>query len=91
MPKTLKQLGKNTFQPVEIQNISHHGIWIFINHEELFMPFSQFPWFLNATIGQIYNLKVFHKTHLYWPELDIDLDVESIRHPDAYPLKYKQL
>lgn len=24
--------------------------------------------------------------HLYWPELDVDLAVESIEHPEKYPL-----
>jgi hypothetical protein len=24
--------------------------------------------------------------HLYWPDLDIDLAVESIRNPEAFPL-----
>jgi hypothetical protein len=24
--------------------------------------------------------------HLYWPDLDVDLDVESIFHPENYPL-----
>jgi hypothetical protein len=24
--------------------------------------------------------------HLYWPQLDIDLAVESIIHPERYPL-----
>jgi hypothetical protein len=24
--------------------------------------------------------------HLYWPTLDVDLSVESLRHPERYPL-----
>jgi hypothetical protein len=24
--------------------------------------------------------------HLYWPELDVDLSVESIEHPERFPL-----
>ena len=90
MLSKLKQPGICTSLPVEIQHISPHGIWIFINQEELFMPFSLFPWFLNATIGQIYNFQVFHETHIHWPELDIDIDVNSIKNPTAYPLKYEE-
>ena len=26
------------------------------------------------------------ENHLYWPELDIDLEVESVFHPERYPL-----
>ena len=88
MLKKSKKPGKLTFLKAEIQNISHQGIWIFVNKQELFMPFTQFPWFLKATIEQIYNLEIFHQNHLYWPELDIDIDIESIKHPNAYPITY---
>jgi hypothetical protein len=27
-----------------------------------------------------------HPDHLYWPDLDIDLSLESIRHPENFPL-----
>jgi hypothetical protein len=27
--------------------------------------------------------------HLYWPDLDVDLSVESIRHPERFPLRAK--
>ena len=25
--------------------------------------------------------------HFYWPDLDVDLGLESIEHPDRFPLK----
>jgi hypothetical protein len=25
--------------------------------------------------------------HLYWPDLDVDLGLETIRHPERFPLK----
>ena len=87
MLKKSKKLGNNT-SSAEIQNISHHGIWILINEQEFFMPFTEFPWFLKATIEQIYRLDFFHNKHLHWPLLDVDIDVESLKHLDEYPLKY---
>lgn len=72
----------------EIQNISHQGIWILVNNQEFFMSFTEFPWFLKATVEQIYTLKLFHNKHLHWPELDIDIDIDSLKHPEAYPLKF---
>lgn len=88
MPKKSKKLGKNTSALAEIQNISNKGIWILINDQEFFMPFKEFPWFLTATIEQIYNLEFFHGNHLHWPSLDVDIELESLKHLDAYPLKY---
>ncbi len=88
MAKKLKKLGKSTSASAEIQNISNQGIWILINDQEFFMPFKEFPWFLTATIEQIYNLEFFHEKHLHWPALDVDLELESLKHLEAYPLKY---
>lgn len=79
---------KNTSHKVEIQNISHHGMWLLVNEKEFFISFVDFPWFLKATIEQIYNLEFFHGKYIHWPQLDIDIDLESLAHLELYPLKY---
>lgn len=86
MNKKLKNHGKSTSGFVEIQNISNKGIWIFINDREFFLPFTEFPWFLKATISQIYAVKLLHNKYLQWPELDVDLEVKSLNNLTAYPL-----
>lgn len=78
-------LGLNTF-PVEVTNISPHGLWLFLGQEELFLPFAEFPWFRDAKIDQIFNVERPSENHLYWEELDIDLSIESIRDPSKFPL-----
>lgn len=78
-------LGLNT-SPAEVINISRHGFWLLLENEELFLPFSDFPWFRDASVGKILNVELPSSNHLYWPELDVDLAVESIRHPDKFPL-----
>lgn len=88
MLKKSKKLGKSILAKVEIQNISNYGIWLLIDDNEFFMPFDEFPWFLKANIEQIYNVEFFHDKHLHWPDLDIDIDLESIKHPHLYPLKF---
>jgi hypothetical protein len=30
---------------VEVTNVSKHGFWIFLDDEEMFLPFVEFPWF----------------------------------------------
>ena len=45
-----------------------------------------FPWFKDATIGELCNIEYPTDNHLYWPSLDVDLAVESIRTPSAFPL-----
>ena len=70
----------------EVTHISKHGLWVLIGDEELNLPFEHFPWFKSATIEQISNVERPSPEHLYWPDLDVDLAVESIRHPEAFPL-----
>lgn len=82
---TSAPLGAIT-SPVEVTNISQHGFWILLRNEELFLPFTEFPWFRNATVGKILHVELPSPDHLYWPELDVDLAVESVRHPDRFPL-----
>jgi len=54
--------------------------------EELLLSFEQFPWFRRATIEQICHVEWPAPEHLYWPELDIDLSLASIRTPEEFPL-----
>ena len=77
--------GKRT-SAVEVANVSPHGFWLLIDRTEFFLPFEHFPWFRNATIGQLTTVELPNPHHLYWPELDIDLAVESLNHPERYPL-----
>ena len=72
--------------PVEVTNISKHGFWLLLENEELFLPFSEFPWFHNAPVGKILNIELPSSGHLYWPDLDVDLAAESIRPPEKFPL-----
>jgi hypothetical protein len=81
-------VGEITSQ-VEVLNISQHGFWIYVNEEELFLPFEHFPWFKEASISAVLNLQLLHQHHLYWPDLDVDLELDSIKSPEKYPLVSK--
>lgn len=72
---------------VEVTNISRHGFRILVDDRELFLPFDEFPWFAHAPVRAIFAVERPQPHHLYWPELDVDLTVESIEHPERYPLE----
>ena len=80
------KLGTNTSE-AEVTNISRHGLWVLVGEEELFLPYEGFPWFADAPVSKIANVVKLGPDHLYWPDLDIDLSIESIRHPERFPLK----
>ncbi|MBK6657211.1 MAG: DUF2442 domain-containing protein [Proteobacteria bacterium] len=74
---------------VEVTNVSGYGIWLLAGDEELFLSYEDFPWFQEAPIGKVANVTEPAPGHYYWPDLDIDLGLETIRHPERFPLKAK--
>lgn len=73
----------------EVTNISGHGFWLLVDEKELFLPFEEFPWFKSAAVEAILNVERPRPEHLYWPDLDVDLTLDSIEHPERYPLRSK--
>ena len=71
---------------VEVTNVSGHGFWIFVGEREVYASFRDFPWFEDASIREITTVELLSPRHLYWPALDVDLAVDSLDHPDRYPL-----
>ena len=82
------QRGKRT-SVVEVTNVSLHGLWLLLGERELFLPFDKFPWFRDAPIAKLVRVELPSPDHLYWPGLDVDLAVESIEHPERFPLVSK--
>ena len=82
-----KKRGKN-ISGVEVSNISKHGVWLYVNAREYFLPYRDFPWFKNARVVEIHDVKLLNKHHLYWKTLDVDLELESLEHLEQYPLRY---
>jgi Protein of unknown function (DUF2442) len=71
---------------VEVTQIDKQGIWVLIGDKESFLTFERFPWFRDAPVGKIDNVELLNNDHLRWPDLDIDLTLESIEHPERFPL-----
>jgi hypothetical protein len=70
----------------EVLNISPHGFWLMVRGREHFLDFDLFPWFREATVEALCGVELLHEDHLYWPKLDVDLDLDRIEHPQKYPL-----
>ncbi len=71
---------------VEVTNVSPHGFWLLVDEHELFVPFEAFPWFEDATVRELGQVERPSPHHLYWPALDVDLALDSLEHPERYPL-----
>lgn len=74
---------------LEVTHITSEGVWLLLQGRELCLTFEDFPWFRDATVAAIMNVQLTQPDHLYWPDLDVDLAVESIEYPERFPLVAK--
>ncbi|MEY3808808.1 MAG: hypothetical protein RI893_1784 [Pseudomonadota bacterium] len=79
----------NSISPVEVTHISSNGIWLLTHDEELFISYDDFPWFKCQQIQSVINVEEQSPGHFYWPDIDVDLTLEIIRHPERFPLQAK--
>ena len=74
----------------EVTNISAFGFWMLVDDREYFVPFADYPQFLGATVAQIYAVERIGPTQFHWPDLDIDIELDALRDPESYPLKFRK-
>ena len=74
---------------VSVENITSFGIWLLVKEREYFLSYKDFHFFKDQTLNSIQNVQLLHGYHLYWPDLDIDLEIDNLENPEKYPLKSK--
>lgn len=85
---TLRAHGES-ISAAEISHINSHGLWLSVNNTEYFLPYDEYPWFKDAKVKDILNVTLLHGHHLNWPDLDIDLEIDTLENPQSYPLIYE--
>lgn len=68
---------------VEVVSIVSQGVILRVHGETYLLAFERHLWFENAPAGQVFNVELHGDTHLYWPTLDVDLDLDAIRREDC--------
>lgn len=53
--------------------------------------FTNYTQFVDATDEEILNVERYGAHHFYWPDLDIDINLRALQHPDLYPLRYRKI
>ena len=81
--------GGTSTAEVEVTSISRHGFWLYLGDRELFLSFKEFPWFAQAPVAKITRVNWPSPNHLHWPDLDVDLSVESIERPAEFPILFE--
>jgi hypothetical protein len=81
-------VGKVTLEP-EVTQIDKQGIWILIHDKEYFLTYERFPRFRQATVDQIHNVQFVNGHGLEWPDLKLNLSIESFGQPEHVPTLVK--
>lgn len=66
--------------------INNQGVMISVEGNDYFLSYNRVPWMKDATVRNILNIKMSGKNAIEWPDLDIDLEIDSLKHPERYPL-----
>ncbi len=83
--------GRNT-SPIksQITSIENDGFWLLTAEGEFFVSFERYPAFEQATVSQIFDFREsFGDFH--WDDLDIDIELEALKHPERYPLVFQDV
>ena len=73
----------------QITSIEDDGFWLLVKDKEFFVPFDRYPDFQHATIQQIFNFED-DGNEFYWSDLDIDIELDALRHPERFPLIFQR-
>lgn len=87
----MKSLKHSRNISVSVENITPFGIWIFVKGKEYFLSYKDYPYFKDQTLKAIQHVQLLHGYHLYWPELDVDLEIDNLENPEKYPLKVQMI
>ena len=71
-----------------ITSIASFGFWILSNEKEYFVSFADYPEFKKANIQSIFNVEQLSPNQLRWNELDIDIELDALENPSAFPMIY---
>lgn len=88
MQTTLKSSTNST--SADVLMINDRGIMISVMGQDYFLSYNRVPWMRDATINEVLDVRMNGKNAIVWPKLEVDLEVDSLRHPERYPLLIKR-
>jgi hypothetical protein len=80
-----RQRGRNTSE-CNVLGVTEFGLWLLFGKSEYYLSHKDFPFFRHAPLVDVMLVEVVSATHLRWPKLDVDLDIDSLSFPERYPL-----
>ncbi len=75
---------------VSVLMINSQGIMLSVLGHDYFLSYNRIPWMQDAPIRSVLNVQMSGPEAIEWPDLDVDLEIDSLRHPERYPLVIKR-
>ena len=75
---------------VSVLMINAQGIMISVLGNDYFISYNRIPWMQDAPIRSVLNVQMSGPEAIEWPDLDVDHEIDSLRHPERYPLVIKR-
>ena len=88
METNLNASSQNT--SVSVLMINAQGIMLSVLGNDYFISYNGMPWLKDARISDVLNVQMSGRSAIEWKNLDIDLEIESLKHPERYPLIMKR-
>ena len=70
--------------------INSQGMMLSVQGNDYFVSYNRVPWLRDARISSALNVRMAGQNAIEWPDLDVDLEIESLKHPECYPLVMKR-
>ncbi|MBD9300301.1 MAG: DUF2442 domain-containing protein [Prevotella sp.] len=70
--------------------INDKGLMLSVLGQDYFISFNRLPWMKDAAIRDVLDVQMCGDDAIEWPKLDIDLEIDSLKHPERYPLVMKR-
>ena len=84
MQTSLRNNSDNTL--VNVLMINAQGIMISVLGHDYFLSYNRIPWMQDAPIRSVLNVRMSGSEAIEWPDLDVGLEIDSLQHPERYPL-----
>ena len=75
---------------VSVLMINAQGIMINVGGQDFFLSYNRIPWMRDASIKDVLDVQMCGDVAIEWPRLDVDLEIDSLRYPERYPLLIKR-
>lgn len=75
---------------VAVLMINSQGMMLSVQGHDYFVSYNRMPWMRDARISSVLNVQMCGRNAIEWPDLDVDLEIESLKHPERHPLIMKR-